>query len=150
MKTLAVWLEQVLKYLEGEELHVSHYGLGLKGVRALCQALLVSCPCLHSQSVSQSVSQPVSQPASQPASQPVSQLVSQPVSQSAQPSAGTSQTTTTQPPCADTLHTCITHAVARHGWQMYMLVVYGVHALLYKRPAVDIISACRSATWLPP
>lgn len=33
---------QVLKFLESEELHVTHYGLGLKGLLALCGALEVS------------------------------------------------------------------------------------------------------------
>ena len=33
---------QVLKFLESEEMHITHYGLGLKGLLALVDALKVS------------------------------------------------------------------------------------------------------------
>lgn len=35
---------QVLKYLEHDEMFISHYGLGLQGVRALAAALKVRRP----------------------------------------------------------------------------------------------------------
>jgi hypothetical protein len=32
---------QVLKFLESQEMHITHYGLGLKGMQALLSALQV-------------------------------------------------------------------------------------------------------------